>query len=1023
MRNTVNKRALALLLAFALAFGGPPAVEANAQGDVEGMENESSEAGYEWEELSDGTLRITKYNYKSLGSDGTVKVPAEISGKKVTEIGEDAFFNRKSSGMLVGVEMPEGVVRIGNYAFSGCRNLSTIKIPASVTDIKTDAFSGCVNLTDIIVAEGNSVYTVRDGDLYRNNDEPIFQLAVEIYEPREKEDGTLEITDYHGNGGDITVPSRISGKNVTGIGNSAFSCHESLTSVELPEGVTAIGDYAFEDCTNLVSLNMPASMTAVGKYAFWGCSGLASIRIPGGMTTIGDYAFSNCSGLKDAEISDGVTTIGSNAFQGCVNLVSLSIPASVTNIGYHAFSECDNLTEIKIAEGNSVYTVQDGRHVYSWKEKEDGTVEITGYSFGKGGDITLPSKIEEKDVSGVGKSAFIGCRELTGLKIPSGVTTICDYAFSDCYNLISVTIPKSVTSIGEGIFFRCNNLADVKIETGNANYMFENGILYGNEKKEVLFCEKGIVGEVQIAEGAMEVKDFAFSGCTGITGIKIPESVTTIGNSVFSGCSGLTNIKIPESVTTIEDWVFSGCSGLTDIELSEHVTTIGDRAFYNCSSLTELKIPKSITSIGMAAFGGSGIKQVALPGTVARVTYHQFGSCTALETAVLEEGIESVDETAFSECMSLKQITIPQSVTKIHFDGMEARGLWKQFPNLTILCHENSAAHQYAVKYEIPFRLLSSSAHTHTPVTDPAVAATCAKEGRTKGSHCSVCGQVLEALRTIPKTAHSYQPATVKASLGKDGSVAQKCSVCGASTSTAIYAPKDILLSQTSYPYDGKVKFPTVTVKDRRGTVLKERMDYKVSYPAGRKNIGSYAVTVTFKGNYEGTAKTVFQIAAKKGTTFTNTYKYKITGDNTVSVTGLKNKKASKVTVPGKVTYGGKSFQVTSIADKAFQRKNITEVKIGNNVKTIGASAFEGCAKLKKATLGKGVAKIEKKAFRGCKRLKNVTIESGKLKTVGKDAFRGIHKNAKIKVPKKKLSAYKKLLKNKGQGKKVKIVK
>lgn len=212
-------------------------------------------------------------------------------------------------------------------------------------------------------------------------------------------------------------------------------------------------------------------------------------------------------------------------------------------------------------------------------------------------------------------------------------------------------------------------------------------------------------------------------------------------------------------------------------------------------------------------------------------------------------------------------------------------------------------------------------------------------------------------------------------------------------------------------------------MKDRSGNVLQEKTDYEVSYSAGRKNIGSYVVTVAFKGNYEGTATAAFQITAGKGTVFTGTYRYKITGGNTVSVTGLKNKKASKVTVPETVTYGGKSFRVTSIADKAFRNTEIKEVRIGNNVKTIGVSAFEGCDRMKKATLGKSVEKTGKNAFKGCRKLKSVTLRTMKLKTVGKNAFKGIDKNAKIKVPKKKLSTYKKLLKGKGQGKKVKIVK
>ena len=95
----------------------------------------------------------------------------------------------------------------------------------------------------------------------------------------------------------------------------------------------------------------------------------------------------------------------------------------------------------------------------------------------------------------------------------------------------------------------------------------------------------------------------------------------------------------------------------------------------------------------------------------------------------------------------------------------------------------------------------------------------------------------------------------------------------------------------------------------------------------------------------------------------------------------------------------------------------------GNNVQTIGNSAMENCKQLTKVTLGKNVKKIGKNVFKSDKKLKNITIKSTKLKSVGKNAFKGINSKAKITVPKKKYTSYKKLMKGKGQGKKVKIVK
>ena len=89
----------------------------------------------------------------------------------------------------------------------------------------------------------------------------------------------------------------------------------------------------------------------------------------------------------------------------------------------------------------------------------------------------------------------------------------------------------------------------------------------------------------------------------------------------------------------------------------------------------------------------------------------------------------------------------------------------------------------------------------------------------------------------------------------------------------------------------------------------------------------------------------------------------------------------------------------------------------------INTGAFKNCKKLKSVVIGKGITSIGTKAFSGCKALKKITIKSAKLKKVGKNAFKGIHAKAVIKVPKAKLKTYKKLLKKKGQGKKVRIVK
>lgn len=157
-------------------------------------------------------------------------------------------------------------------------------------------------------------------------------------------------------------------------------------------------------------------------------------------------------------------------------------------------------------------------------------------------------------------------------------------------------------------------------------------------------------------------------------------------------------------------------------------------------------------------------------------------------------------------------------------------------------------------------------------------------------------------------------------------------------------------------------------------------------------------------------------------------FTYKITkistGSNgTVTVIGtVKDKK--KVTIPATVKIEGKTYKVTAIAKGTFKGDTkLTTLVIGSNVTTIGANAFAGCAKLKKVTIGAKVKTIGKKAFYNCKSLKSIKIKSKLLtsSSVGKKAFSKVKATVKIKVPKAKKKAYKKMLYKKGVSKKATI--
>ena len=183
----------------------------------------------------------------------------------------------------------------------------------------------------------------------------------------------------------------------------------------------------------------------------------------------------------------------------------------------------------------------------------------------------------------------------------------------------------------------------------------------------------GLTGDLIIPEGVTSIGDYAFSGCSGLTGsLTIPAGVTSIGDSAFSGCSGLTgSLTIPEGVTSIGDSAFSGCSGLTgDLIIPEGVTSIGSSAFFDCKGFTgELIIPKGVTTIkSNTFFNCSGFTgNLTIPEGVTTIGRNAFALCSGFTGSLtIPKGVTSIGDYAFNSCYRLTgDLIIPEGVTTI----------------------------------------------------------------------------------------------------------------------------------------------------------------------------------------------------------------------------------------------------------------------------------------------------------------------------------------------------------------------
>ena len=207
----------------------------------------------------------------------------------------------------------------------------------------------------------------------------------------------------------------------------------------------------------------------------------------------------------------------------------------------------------------------------------DKTAEVTKSNVT--GDIVIPEKITvdgvEYSVTSIGYQAFMECKALTSVKMPS-VTHIGVYAFFGCSSLASVDMP-SATSIGEYAFSGCSNLASIDMPS------------------------------------VTSIGGYAFNGCSSLTSVDMP-SVTSIDSHAFAHCKALTSVDMP-SVTSIGDAAFCFCSSLTSVDMPL-VTSISSQAFCGCP-ITNLSLPASLTSIGNSCF--TATKEITLAATTPAV--------------------------------------------------------------------------------------------------------------------------------------------------------------------------------------------------------------------------------------------------------------------------------------------------------------------------------------------------------------------------------------------------------------------
>ena len=261
-------------------------------------------------------------------ASGNKNYKASASGLLLTKDGK-----RLVRGVNGAVTIPDGVEVVGNSAFYGFGNLTSVAIPASVTEIEGYAFGDCSGLKSFTVASGNQNYKAANGLLLTK-------------------DGKRLVC---GVNGAVTIPA-----GVMTICDDAFYSLDALTSVTIPASVTQIGGYAFAYCDGLKSVTIPNGVTVIGYGAFDECAGLTSVTIAASVTQIRNYAFSYCYGLKTVTFAGDCPDCGDAVYSGTPEDLVTYVPA-----------------------GNATWT--EALAAGTWKGRAIRTAEKYKVTFGKNG--------------------------------------------------------------------------------------------------------------------------------------------------------------------------------------------------------------------------------------------------------------------------------------------------------------------------------------------------------------------------------------------------------------------------------------------------------------------------------------------------------------------------------------------------------------------------------------------------------------------------------------------------------------
>ena len=649
---------------------------------------------------------------------------------------------------------------------------------------------------------------------------------------------------------------------------------------------------------------------------------------------------------------------------------------------------------------------------------EDGVTSIGELAFFKCSsltNITIPDS-----VTCIEYAAFHGCSSLSSITIPNSVTSIGIYAFVICSSLTSITIPDGVTSIGYGAFSECSSLKTISLSCKSSLKKSDFGdqanlVSYTNQH---LLTKTAAKAATCTESGNKEYwtckhcgKYFLSDDTNPATATAVELSETVIPalnhkNAITRGAFEPTETEpgysgdryCPDCDTVFEKgytywnegnltWkldadgtlTISGTGAMKNYDYNDNPSPV-----YNNSNVKKVVIEDGVTSIGNSAFNECiSLTSITIPDSVTSIGTYAFSGCRSLTSITSPDSVTSIGAYAFQSCSNLTSITIPDSVTSI---GASAFNSCSGLTSITIpdsVTSIGNFAFSYCISLTsitIPDSVTSIGSYAFYNCKNLTTISLSCKSSLKKsdfGDKADLVSYTNQHLLT--KTA--AKAATCSESGNKEYWTCEHCGKYFLSDDTNPETAKAVEQSETILPALKHKNAITRGAVEPNGT--------KPGYSGDR---------------YCPDCNTVLE----KGYTYwiEDNLTWKLYEDGTLNISGTgamknysysnnKSPACSNLSVTSIVIEEG----VTSIGDYAFENcDNLTSITIPENVEIIGKGAFYSCDNLKDVTLQDGVKIIERTAFIWCGNLTNIVLPNS-ITSIGDWAFKDCTSLTSIKIP------------------------